>query len=79
MALELRVGAASQSQLATVPLFHSRTYSRRPRKRKALAIADAELKLMARAAIKGDNSQPVHGNNTPAATGMSSATDLIAL
>jgi hypothetical protein len=31
------------------------------RKRKALPITDAELKLIARAAIMGDNSQPVRG------------------
>jgi hypothetical protein len=34
------------------------------RKRKALPITDAELKLIARAAIVGDNSQPVRGYST---------------
>jgi len=36
------------------------------RNRSALPITDAELRLMANAAIIGDNSQPVKGYNTPA-------------
>ncbi len=43
------------------------------RKRRALPITEAELKLMASAAIIGDNNQPVNGYNTPAATGIPSA------
>ena len=39
------------------------------RKRKALDITDTELKLMAKAAIIGDNKIPKNGNKTPAATG----------
>src|SRR5690606_16949035 len=38
--------------------------------RSAFPITDAELRLMARAAIMGDSNQPVHGYNTPAAMGM---------
>lgn len=38
-------------------------------KRKALVMTDAELRLIANAAIIGDSSQPVSGNNTPAANG----------
>ena len=38
--------------------------------RKALVITDAELRLIARAAIIGDSSQPVNGYRTPAANGM---------
>ena len=37
--------------------------------RSALPITDAELKLIASAAISGDNSQPVSGYSTPAAIG----------
>ena len=40
-----------------------------PRKRSALPITDAELKLIASAAIIGDSSQPVNGYSTPAASG----------
>lgn len=36
---------------------------------KALAITDTELKLMAKAAIIGDNNIPKKGNKTPAAIG----------
>ena len=39
------------------------------RNRNALEITEAELKLIARAAIIGDNNQPVNGNSTPAASG----------
>ena len=45
----------------------------RLRRRSALPITDAELRLIASAAIKGDSSQPVNGYNTPAAIGMPSA------
>lgn len=37
--------------------------------RKALVITETELKLMAKAAIIGDNKMPKKGNSTPAATG----------
>lgn len=37
--------------------------------RKALLITETELKLIAKAAIIGDNNQPVNGNNKPAAIG----------
>ena len=37
------------------------------------SITDTELKLIASAAISGDNSQPVIGYNTPAAIGMPNA------
>lgn len=37
--------------------------------RKAFAITETELKLIARAAIIGDNKIPKNGNNTPAAIG----------
>jgi len=40
-----------------------------PRSRSALLITEAELRLMASAAIIADSSQPVNGNNTPAASG----------
>ena len=43
------------------------------RRRNALPITDTELKLIASAAISGDNSQPVIGYNTPAAIGMPNA------
>lgn len=39
------------------------------RNRNALVITDTELKLMAAAAIMGDNKIPVIGYKTPAATG----------
>lgn len=39
------------------------------RKRNALAITETELKLMAAAAIMGDNKIPKNGNRTPAAIG----------
>src|SRR5690606_38767810 len=42
----------------------------RPRSRNALAITEAELRLIASAAIIGDSSQPVTGYSTPAASGM---------
>ena len=48
-------------------------HSRLRRRRKALPITDTELKLMARAAISGDSSQPVSGYSTPAAIGIPSA------
>lgn len=38
-------------------------------KRNALKITDAELKLIANAAIIGDRSHPVNGYKTPAAIG----------
>jgi hypothetical protein len=44
-----------------------------PRNRKALPITEAELKLMASAAIMGESSQPVKGYSRPAARGMPSA------
>ena len=37
--------------------------------RNAFAITDTELKLIANAAIIGDNKTPKIGNKTPAATG----------
>ena len=40
-----------------------------PRRRSALLITEAELRLIASAAIIGDSSQPVKGNSTPAASG----------
>lgn len=39
------------------------------RSRRALKITDAELRLIANAAIKGDRSHPVNGYSTPAAIG----------
>jgi hypothetical protein len=36
---------------------------------KALAITETELKLIAKAAIIGDNNKPKNGYNTPAAIG----------
>ena len=39
------------------------------RKRKALVMTETELRLMASAAIIGDNSQPVNGYSSPAASG----------
>ena len=44
-----------------------------PRRRSALPITDAELRLIASAAIIGDSSQPVNGYSTPAASGTPSA------
>ena len=41
--------------------------------RNALNTTDAELKLIASAAIIGDSNQPVNGYNTPAASGTPSA------
>ncbi len=41
-----------------------------PRSRSALPTTEAELRLIANAAISGDSSQPVSGYSTPAATGM---------
>ena len=41
--------------------------------RNALAITEAELKLIAKAAIIGDSSQPVNGKSKPAANGTPSA------
>jgi hypothetical protein len=38
-----------------------------------LKITDAELRLIASAAIIGDNYQPVNGHSTPAASGTPSA------
>ena len=43
------------------------------RKRSALEITETELKLMATAANIGDSSQPVSGNNKPAASGTPNA------
>ena len=43
------------------------------RSRSALAMTDAELRLIASAAIIGESSQPVSGYSTPAASGMPSA------
>lgn len=40
-----------------------------PRKRNALVMTEAELKLIAKAATMGDRSKPVNGNNRPAAKG----------
>ena len=39
------------------------------RSRRALRITDAELRLIANAAIRGDRSHPVNGYSTPAAIG----------
>lgn len=36
-------------------------------------MTDAELRLIASAAIIGDSNQPVNGNSTPAASGTPSA------
>jgi len=41
--------------------------------RNALPITDTELRLIANAAIMGDNKMPVNGYNTPAATGIPKA------
>ena len=41
--------------------------------RKALVITEAELRLIASAAIIGDSNQPVNGNSSPAASGTPSA------
>lgn len=41
--------------------------------RSAFAITDAELRLIASAAIIGDNNQPVTGYSSPAASGTPSA------
>ena len=57
--------------LGAQPARHSLTLT--PRKRNALKMTEAELRLIARAAIMGDNSQPVKGNSTPAASGTPSA------
>lgn len=38
--------------------------------RKAFAITETELKLIAKAAIIGDNNSPKTGNKTPAAIGI---------
>jgi hypothetical protein len=43
------------------------------RNRNEFVITDTELKLIASAAIIGDNSQPVSGYSNPAASGMPSA------
>lgn len=43
------------------------------RSRSALAITEAELRLIASAATIGDSSQPVNGNSSPAASGTPSA------
>jgi len=40
-----------------------------PRKRSALVMTEAELKLIAKAATMGDSSKPFNGNNRPAARG----------
>ncbi len=40
------------------------------RNRSAFAITETELKLIAKAAIIGDNKIPKTGNKTPAATGI---------
>ncbi|MFM9879568.1 MAG: hypothetical protein ACKVOO_04050, partial [Burkholderiaceae bacterium] len=37
----------------------------RPLRRKALEMTETELRLIARAAIIGDSSQPVNGKSTP--------------
>jgi len=42
-------------------------------KRKAFVITDAELRLIASAAIMGESSNPVNGYSTPAAIGIPSA------
>ena len=42
-------------------------------KRKAFVITDAELRLIASAAIMGESSHPVNGYSTPAAIGIPSA------
>ena len=47
-ALVLRVDAVIADPQETAPLFYDRNYSQRPRKCKALPVAEAELKLMAR-------------------------------
>ena len=44
-----------------------------PRKRSALVITDTDDRLIANAAIIGDNNHPVNGYNTPAASGTPSA------
>ena len=41
-----------------------------PRSRRAFAITDTELKLIARAAIIGDSNWPVKGYKAPAANGI---------
>src|SRR5690606_17163325 len=46
---------------------------RRWRRRRALPTTEAELKLIATAAIIGDSSRPVNGYSTPAAMGTPSA------
>lgn len=46
---------------------------RAPRRRSALVMTDAELILMAIAAIMGESSHPVNGYSTPAASGTPSA------
>lgn len=50
-----------------MPFFHG--YNLALRKRKALLITDTELKLIAAAAIIGDNKIPKTGYKTPAAIG----------
>ncbi len=44
-----------------------------PLKRNALVITDTELRLIATAAIIGDNSCPVNGYSKPAANGIPNA------
>lgn len=64
MAVFFAPGEASTSPLpASAPIVAFR-------RRSALKITDAELRLIASAAIIGDSSQPVIGNSTPAASGM---------
>ena len=43
------------------------------RKRSAFVMTDTDDRLIANAAIIGDNNQPVNGYNTPAASGTPSA------
>ena len=54
-----RLGAGSNADHRFPMEQTQRTHIRQRRRRKVLPITDAELKLMARAAIIGDNSHPV--------------------
>lgn len=57
----------------TTSIINIKLQSVKRRKRNALLITETELKLIAAAAIIGDNKTPKNGYNTPAATGTPNA------
>ena len=59
------------SRRANHPVERQRTHA--DRRRNAFVITEAELRLIASAAIMGESSQPVNGYSTPAASGTPSA------